>query len=271
VPHLSDDNFRAFSRWIERELGIKMPAHKSVMLRGRLARRVRALGLASFDDYRRHVFEGGSAVAEITHLVDAVTTNKTDFFREPKQLDAFASRLVPGGPLGRRYLVWSAGCSTGEEPYTLAMLLAERARAASGFDYALLATDISTQALDAARQAIYPAELAAPVPANLRARYLRNGTGRSEGLVRVVPELRRRVTFHRLNFMDDDYRARDSFDVIFFRNVAIYFDKDTQAAVVRKLCAHLRPDGHVIIGQSESVTGLDVPLEPIAPAIYRKV
>jgi chemotaxis protein methyltransferase CheR len=274
---LSAHSFATFSRFIERELGIKMTPQKRIMLQGRLQRRMRALHIESFDQYGQLLFDNAQGADELIHFIDAVTTNKTDFFREAAHFEHLIARVLPDHPAGRRFQAWCAGCSTGEEPYTLAMLLAEelkpRAATLTGTfagTFAILATDISTRVLEVARRGIYGADRVRPVPPTLRLRYLRDSRDRSRGLVRVAPQLRERVSFHRLNFMQADYNVSDVFDAIFFRNVAIYFDRPTQQAVITKLCRSLRPGGYLYIGMSESLTGLDVPVAQIGPAVYRK-
>lgn len=259
---------------IRAELGIKMPPEKDVMLESRLARRLSSLGLPSLAAYRDHLLRSPDAGKELVELVNVVTTNKTDFFREVAHFE-FAVRhalpelgIVPGAP-GARVRAWCAGCSSGEEPYTLAMVLADHGRDDPRWDYRILGTDVSTRVLEVARAGIYEAERVAPVPPPLRRRYVMTSKSPSPALVRIAPSLRARVSFHRLNFMDAAYGVADVFDLIFFRNVAIYFDPPTQAAVVRKLCQSLRPGGYFFMGHAESLTGLDVPLRRIGPSIYR--
>jgi chemotaxis protein methyltransferase CheR len=273
---MSPATYDAFARYIERELGIKMAPQKRIMLQGRLQRRLRALSLPSFDAYRDLVLTSPAGALELVHFVDAVTTNKTDFYREAAHfahLDGVLAARAGAGAGQGRFQLWCAGCSTGEEPYTAAMVLAERlgVRGVAGASaFAILATDISQRVLAIARQGIYPRERVAPLPQQLRQRHVRDSKDRSTGLVRVAPHLRERVSFHRLNFMQPDYGVTDQFDAIFFRNVAIYFDRPTQEAVVGKLCRSLRPGGHLYVGMSESLAGLDVPVTQVAPAVYRK-
>ena len=271
---LSPQSFRQFAEFITRELGIKMSENKIPMLQSRLQRRIRALGLHSIEEYKRHLFESPQADAELADFIDAVTTNKTDFFREPHHFDFLRRKALPAlDPDPSRpwqAKLWCAGCSTGEEPYTLTMVLSEHAAARPGFEFSLLATDISTRVLHAAREAIYDEERIAPVHDDLRRKYLLRSRRPDRNVVRIVPALRQRVRFHRLNFMDADYRVADRFDAIFFRNVMIYFDKRTQEAVINKLCRNLRPGGFLFIGHSESLMGLEVPVRMVGSAIYQK-
>ena len=248
-----------------------MPGLRSRRL-SRLQRRLVAVGVDSLAAYERYLATSPDAADELRELVSAVTTNTTSFFREAPQIDYLVQQLVPDILATERYAtikVWSAGCSSGEEPYSIAMALAELQRRMPGWDYAILATDVSPRILDAARTGVYEAEQTAAIPPPMQ-RYLMTSRDPRRPLVRVRPELRAKVAFHELNFMDAHYGVDDDFDVIYFRNVAIYFDPPTQDAVVRRLCHHLRPGGHLMIGHSESLVGRDVPVRHVAPSIYRK-
>lgn len=274
--NLSAESFTRFSDFITRELGIMMNDSKVSMLQSRLMRRMRHLGIGSLEEYQDYLFDSPNAEVERVHFIDAVTTNKTDFFREPQHFDFLTRTAIPN--LGRqhgtggswRFKLWCAGCSTGEEPYTQAMVLGEYARENRGFDFVLLATDISTRVLEHASSGIYEEERVEPVAVPLRQRYLLRSKDPARRMVRIVPDLRRRIHFHRLNFMDADYNVKDQFDVIFFRNVMIYFDKPTQESVINKLCRNLRPGGYLFVGHSESLAGLNIPVAPVASAVFRK-
>ncbi len=272
---LGDAEFRRLASFIEGHCGIRMPASKRTMLEARLRKRLRSLGLCSFRDYCRLVLDEPGGGPERVHLLDAITTNKTDFFREPQHFELFVRLVLPallqgsGAGVRRPLAVWSAGCSTGEEPYTLAMVLQEVAEDLTGFRFGILATDISTSVLAVARRAIYTEQHVRPVPEALRRKYLLRSRDRSRALVRVVPELRQVVRFRRLNFMDRDYGLRRTMDVIFCRNVMIYFDRATQERLLLRFCSHLAPGGYLFLGHSESVNGLRVPLRQVAPTVYR--
>jgi chemotaxis protein methyltransferase CheR len=271
---LSAESFARLASYITSELGIKMPEAKVTMVQSRLLRRVRELRLASLDQYAEYFF-ADSHKEEREHFINAVTTNKTDFFREPEHFHYLRETVLPactrdGRRAGKRFQVWSAGCSSGEEPYTLAMVLSEYARRQSGFDFAILATDVSTKVLDRARNGIYAEEQILPVPPELRGRYLLRSRKDEDRMARVVSGLRSKVSFHQLNFMDGDYGVRNSFDAIFFRNVMIYFDRPTQEAVINKLCRNLTPGGYLFAGHSESLAGLDIPVEAVKASVYRK-
>lgn len=274
---LTKRDFEQLSSFIYSNLGIKMPPAKSTMLTGRLTKRLRALELSSFSDYCNFLFSPEGQEEELVHLVNVITTNKTDFFREPSHFDYLTQKALPtlknlNNFNGRRSLkVWSAGCSTGEEPYTLAMVLAEVQANQPGFRFDILATDISTRVLEIARRAVYPMTLITPISPQLRKRYLLRGINRKNPQVRIVPELRNRVRFGRLNFMDQDFGLPEKVDIIFCRNVIIYFDKATQEKLMVKFCHFLNQGGYLFLGHSESLHGYDTPLQQVAPTIYRKL
>ena len=271
---LDKADFERLRELIYAESGINLSADKKTMLEIRLKRRVRSLGMPSLADYCDHVFGPQGLERELVHLIDVVTTNKTDFFREAGHFDYLVSEALPD--LARRHgsnrtsLVWSAGCSTGEEPYTLAMVLSEHAQACPGFRFSVLATDISTDVLAKARMGIFKSDAVEPVPRELQRKYFMRSRDRNTDLVRVVPELRSLVDFRRLNFMDADFGLSEKPEIIFCRNVIIYFDRPTQERLLRKLAQQLAPGGYFFAGHSESLQGMDLPLIAVAPSAYRK-
>jgi len=210
----------------------------------------------------------------MVHFLDVVTTNKTDFFREPDHFEYLVQKALPEliSRVGseRRILVWSAGCSTGEEPYTLAIVMNDFGLTHPGFQFRVLATDISTTVLKKATLGIYSEEAVRTVAPELRRRYFMRSRDRSSNQVRVVPELRQLVEFRRLNFKDADYGMTEKADMIFCRNVIIYFDRATQEQILQKLTQHLMPEGYCFVGHSETLHGMDLPLMPVAPALYRR-
>jgi chemotaxis protein methyltransferase CheR len=274
---LSEDDFRRLSGFIHSTCGIKMPPVKKTMLEGRLRKRLHHLGMESFHTYCDYLFSPEGTESECLHMIDMVTTNKTDFFREPAHFDCLLQRVLPGWlrqqgagsspPLN----VWSAGCSTGEEAYTLAMVLSSFKEEYPGFRFSILATDISTRVLEKGKRGIYEEERAEPIPAAFRKKYLMRSKDRAKGLVRIVPELRSLVDFRRLNFMEDKFGISDSMAIIFCRNVMIYFDRATQEEVLKRFCRHLIPGGYLFTGHSETLQNLDVPLTPIAATVYRRM
>ncbi len=270
---ISDRQFKRLSAFIEKELGIKMPDTKRVMLESRLQKRLRALRIDTYDEYIDRVFSGDDA--ELIHMIDVVTTNKTDFFREPDHFEILTKRLLPkalerDGERGTMSF-WSAGCATGEEPYTLAMVLEEFAVAHRGFDYRIIASDISTSALDAAIHAVYDANRVIPVPPSYKKKYLLRSRDPAKNEVRIKRELRDKVGFLRINFMDDSFPFDGQFDVIFCRNVIIYFDRATQERILGRMCRYLRTGGNLILGHSETLTSMDLPLRGLAPTVYERL
>lgn len=272
LDQLSHKNFARLAELIHGYSGIKMPANKRTMLEGRLRRRMRVTGVATLNGYCDYLFEGGGMETEIIHLIDAVTTNKTEFFREPAHFRFLQDRALPElARSGRRTIkVWSAACSIGAEPYTLAMVLEDHVRESRRQDYSILCTDLCTQVLGQALEGVYPEAMIEPVPAEQRRRYLMRARAPHRSEVRIVPHLRAKLSFARLNLMDEAYPVDDDMDLIFCRNILIYFDKDTQSKVLRRLCAHLRPGGYLFLGHSESIVGLDLPVTQIANTVFQK-
>ncbi|MEI6207574.1 MAG: protein-glutamate O-methyltransferase CheR [Desulfuromonadales bacterium] len=279
-PHLPatlrDREFQRFSSFIFDNVGIKMPPTKKTMLEARLQKRLKALGIGSFEEYGDFVFSQEGSASELVHLIDVVTTNKTDFFREPAHFDFMVKTALPGilqerGDVLRDPVrIWSAGCSTGEEPYTLAMVLSEFAVGRPDFRVAITASDICTQVLQTAKTAIYPEDRTDPIPLNLKKKYLMRSRDKSKSLVRISPKARSLVSFRRINFMDDELGISEKMDIIFCRNVVIYFDKPTQQTLMRKFHRQLRPGGYLFIGHSETLSGLDVDFKAVASTVYRK-
>ncbi|MFW5730760.1 MAG: CheR family methyltransferase [Desulfonatronovibrionaceae bacterium] len=273
IRKLAERDFKKLSQFISSELGIKVPPSKKTMLESRLQRRLRSLGMSDYKDYCEYLFSLKGMEIEMPHLMDAVTTNTTHFFREPKHFEFLFDKVLPEWlekhGTYKEFVVWSAGCSTGEEPYTLAMVLSEFAEQHSGFSFVVVATDINNEVLEKANLAIYPLEKADSIPPNLRRKYLLRSKDRKKSLMRIVPALRNRVRFRRLNFMGE-FGFREPLDVIFCRNVMIYFDRVVQEKLLQKFVAHLAPGGYLFIGHSESLAGMDLNLVQAAPTVYKK-
>jgi chemotaxis protein methyltransferase CheR len=276
---LSPSDFNRLRILIRAESGINLGPEKRTMLEIRLRRRLHGLNFTSYADYCAYLFAPATRNQELVHLIDCVATNKTDFFREADHFEYLISKALPDiatqhhgsqQGAGRKSLIWSAGCSTGEEPYTLAMVLNEYAQDRPGFRFSLLATDISTTVLEKARMGIFKTEVIRPIPSNLRSKYLMRSRDPSSEQVRVVPELRSKIEFRRLNFMDADLQLSELPDIIFCRNVIIYFDRPTQIRLLEKLTRHLEPGGYFFAGHSESLQNMDLPLVAVGPAVYRK-
>jgi chemotaxis protein methyltransferase CheR len=271
---LSNADFDRLRALIYDECGINLSPDKKTMMEIRLKRRLRSLEIPTFGEYCERVFAPEGRKRELVLLLDVITTNKTDFFREAGHFDYLVSRALPDlaarNGAARKCLIWSAGCSTGEEPYTLAMVLSEYANQRQGFRFSVLATDISTAVLAKAAAGIFKADAAGPVPQDLRRKYFMRSRNPESDLLRVVPEVRELVEFRRLNFMDRDFGLTEAPEIIFCRNVIIYFDRPTQVRLLEKLTRQLAPGGYFFAGHSESLQGMDLPLVPVAPAVYRK-
>ncbi|MHA6718864.1 CheR family methyltransferase [Sphingomonas sp. RS6] len=273
ADRLSTENFNRIATLVTRHAGIKLPETKRSMIEGRVARRAREAGFASIGAYCDFLADPANLAAEARHLVDISTTNKTDFFREPRHFDFLREVALPallrartsGAPLK----FWSAASSNGAEAYTLAMVLSEAIRAGAAFDFRILGTDIASTMIAAARQAVYPAAMIEPVPEPMQRRYTMESRSAGDARVRIVPELRSRAKFAELNLMDAHYPYDRTFDVILLRNVLIYFERDVQHAVIRRLCTHLHKGGYLLLGHSESMIGVEVGLKQVEPAVFQ--
>ncbi len=272
---MSDKDFKRFSKNIYDICGVKLPPSKKVMLASRLQRRLRLLGINSYRHYFDFVFSPEGRRVELNQMIDAVSTNKTQFFREEKHFDVLCQVVLPEivkrlRKGNRRTInIWSAGCSSGEEPYTLAMIIDDFLKLQQNFDFKILGTDINTQVLKTAGNAAYANDLLEPIPAHFLRRYMMRGKGKSAGLHKIVPELRRKVDFQRLNFMDNNFNLHQKMDIIFCRNVIIYFDQPTQIILFEKFYRQFLPGGFLFHGHSESLEGINDRMERIAAATYR--
>ena len=270
------NDFEKLSRFIYNQSGIKLPPSKKIMMEARLRKRLRDLNINSYTEYCDFLFSKEGAKNEITHLIDVITTNKTDFFREPRQFSFLSEIALPAlleeyqAGLKLPLKVWSAGCSTGEEPYTISIVINEFANKIPRYLFSIFATDISTIVLQKAAMGIYEEERIEPVASELIKKYFLRSKDRQKKLVRVIPELRNSVAFQRLNFMDNDFGVNELFDVIFCRNVIIYFDKPTQDKLIEKLITYLKPGGYLFMGHSESIFNTSLPLTQLAASTYRK-
>jgi len=241
------EQFRLISDRIYQFSGIRLPEAKKEMVYARLARRLRALGIASFDDYVRFL---DLEPAEWEHCTNALTTNVTAFYREEHHFAILAEHARATARPGEPFRVWSAGCSTGEEPYTIAMCLAE---ALPGAAFSVLATDLDTQVLASAREGVYPLASVLKLPEARQKRFFLRGTGRFEGRARVRREIASHVQFERVNLMEAEWPVEAGLDAIFCRNVMIYFDKPTQRRLVERYAQLLRPTGLFFAGHAESL------------------
>ncbi len=270
---MRERDFARLSRLIHEECGIHLPPAKKTMLITRLLARLKELKLTSFAQYCEYVTSPQGRQVELPHMIDVVSTNKTEFFREPAHLEFLQRVLLPELALrkGRRGAVslWSAGCSSGEEPYSLAMVMADWSEQCGPLRFTILATDISRRMLDRGRRAVYDMEAVRQVPLHILRRYFMHGKGTQADQVRVVPELRCLVEFRWLNLMQP-FRELEAMDIIFCRNVMIYFDRTLQARLVEKLERQLVAGGYLFIGHSETINGINSRLKPVRPTVYQK-
>ncbi|MEJ2688370.1 MAG: protein-glutamate O-methyltransferase CheR [Deltaproteobacteria bacterium] len=273
---MSDKTFFDYSALIVKNLGIRMTAGKKIMLESRLAKRLRALGIDSFEEYFHYLQSTGGKAREFNNFINLVTTNKTDFFREPMHFNHLVNMVLPDllgrkEKTGKPIKVWSVACSSGEEPYTLAMVLEDYLTDRKVVSYSILATDISTKVLAAAKLGIYEEDRLETVPPYFKRRFFLRSRDRSSSKVRVVPELRAKVACRWLNLMHDDYGIKQKMDIIFCRNVMIYFERRTQDAIIRNICRQLEREGYLFMGNSEALPNFSrFRLVQVAPTIYQK-
>jgi chemotaxis protein methyltransferase CheR len=273
LPRLTDKEFSKFSALIFAKTGIHLKSEKKELLNARLGKRLRACQLTSFNKYYDLVMHDTSG-KELVHLIDAVSTNFTSFFRENAHFDFLSKYALPpialdGAKKNRHVNIWSAACSSGEEPYTLAMVVDQFRRSESGLAFSILATDISTKVLGIAEKGIYPLDRVEKMPGNYLHTYFQRGVGKCSGYVKVKPSIRDLVTFRRFNLMDQ-FPWQAEIDIIFCRNVMIYFNKDTQQELVSKFYQSLRPGGYLFIGHSESLGNIKHQFRQAATTVYQK-
>ncbi len=272
---ITDREFEVFRELIYTHTGISLGPNKRPLLRSRLGKRLRALGLTTFTEYHRFLTERDPRGEELARFINAITTNKTDFFREAHHFTYLAEQWVPALRAraardgGRSARIWSAACSSGEEPYTIALTLLGALGSTLGWDLRILASDIDTDMLDRAAAGIYSMDQTATIPRPLLARYFLRGTGTKAGFVSVRRELRNLITFRRLNLLDDPWPIRTRFDVIFCRNTLIYFDRPTQQRTLERFMGLLKEDGLLFLGHSESIHGLVTGLKHLGNTIYQ--
>ena len=265
--------FNLLSTEIYNLCGIQLPETKISLIEGRVRKRIKALGLKSFREYIDYWNSSKGKEQELIPLINAITTNKTDFFREKTHFDYLLETVLEeyeANP-GANFTVWSAGCSSGEEPYTLAMLLKEYFENRKNHLFTIYASDISTDVLNIAIDGVYSADNVEVIPYNLKKKYLLKSKNHEQKEVRICPEIRRLVNFTRINFMEDDYKIPGSIDVVFCRNVLIYFDKYTQEKVLGKIAGKMKNGGYLFLGHSETILGMNLPFERVAATIYKKV
>ncbi len=267
---LKDSEARELINLIYEYSGIVLTLDKKTLISSRLNKRLRRLGLRSFRQYLEYLQHPRDSADEFTEMIDEITTNKTEFFREHQHFDFLVSSILPDLATSDWSIVnfWCAGCSTGEEPYSLAMVLAEYFGTTRNFT--IFASDLSTQALRTAHRAVYPRDLGTSIPVALRQKYTLTGHGSQTGRFRIVPELRNRVTFGHVNLIAPDWQVPTAMNVVFCRNTMIYFDQKTRVGIVAKFRRHLKAGGYLFVGHSETLGGIDRGLGfvQVKPTIY---
>ena len=276
MPALSDSEFAELVKIIYDKTRIQMSNHKRALVTSRLSKRLRALHMDSFREYIE--FVKNAKDEELTNFVNAVTTNKTDFFRENKHFEYMKSTFLPDWEKNfkagkvKNLRIWSAACSTGEEPYTIQMTLHEYFGSNyDKYDIKVLASDIDTNVLAHGRAGIYREESVEPIQDNILRKYFLKGAGDKEGLYKVKDILKKNLFFRQLNFKDEDFDMHTQFDLIFCRNVIIYFDKDFQKELFNKFYRYLKDDSLVFIGHSETLFGVSDKFKYVASNIYKKI
>ena len=255
----TNDDFYFLSNLVGLNSGINLTEDKRELVYGRVVKRLRLLGLQNFSDYCRLLKLNDSE--EIRHLINSITTNVTSFFREAHHFEYLTNNVIPGiisknmGKARPQLRIWSAGCSSGEEPYSIAMLLRENIEDIDAWDARILATDLDTNVLETAKTGEYPAERSSEIPAESKKRWMLKGTGRKSGRIKVRTEIRDMVHFKQLN-LTGQWPISSMFDCIFFRNVAIYFKKDTQISLLNRFADHLEEGGTLFVGHAENIAGV---------------
>ena len=265
---ISDKAFAGFQSLIYKAAGISMSDGKKPLVSGRLAKRLRAHGMKSFDEYLDYITKGdGADNSEFQIFVDLLTTNETYFYREPQHFEFLKREILAKHDPSKLLRVWSAASSSGEEAYTLAMIISDMLGLRANWE--IIGTDISTTMIAAAQKAIYNEHRVRLVPNDMRYKYLLRGSDKYHGYVAVAPELKKHVRFEHYNLVESTPR-KEMFDVIFCRNVLIYFDKNTKIKVLERLCAQLKSGSYLMTGHSESLHGMVPQLKSIKPSVYLK-
>jgi len=268
-PTLRDADLQRIVRLVRDRSGITLHAGKRELVAARLQKRLRAIGLDSYRDYLRFV-ETDHTGGELRELLDAIATNHTNFFREREHFAFMVDKVLPTLlARGAGINLWSAACSTGEEPTTLAVSILDALPPGCPIPLRILASDMSNKALAIAAGGVYPMDKVAAIPRRLLGRYFERGLGAQAGLARVGPAVRRVIEYRRINLLDVEWLG-DTFDAIFCRNVMIYFDSEVQQRVVAMLERHLAPGGYLFVAHSETLNGLDHGLRWVIPAVYQR-
>jgi chemotaxis protein methyltransferase CheR len=266
---LTTNEFQQIQSLLYQKAGITLSEQKQTLIVSRLSKRIRQLGLTSFQAYYDLVVNGVDS-GELTQMLDLLSTNKTDFFREPVHFDFLKTEIVPTLSQSKHIRIWSSASSSGEEPYSIAMTLLDAVADPRQWNCKILASDLSTRVLAKAARGVYEDERIVNLSPEMVKRHFLRGTGEQKGYVKVKPQVSEMVMYRRMNLMDESFPIRSPLDVLFCRNVMIYFDRPTQAKLMAKFHRYLKPGGYLFIGHSESLQWIDHPFAYVAPTIYQK-
>lgn len=270
---LEQPEFEKISSFINRNFGIRLPEHKRIMIQGRLINRLIKLNFKNFKEYTDYVFSDEGKIIELPHMIDVISTNKTEFYRESIHFNYLKETVIPrfiNTSSSKTLKIWSAACSSGEEVYTIAMEVDNLLSKYIDYNFTILGTDISTRMLAKAKKAIYPKSYTAPIALEIKKKYLLKSKDPSKDEVRIKKVLRDKTSFKWHNLMDREYQINDNFDIIFCRNVLIYFSKEDQLHVLQNLSKKLKPGGYLFLGHSESITHLNLPLKNVSQTVFQK-
>jgi chemotaxis protein methyltransferase CheR len=271
IQDISDNNFRRFSRLIHESCGINLHDGKKELVRARLGKRMREIGCNSFSKYFR-IINDDSTGEELVKMMDAVSTNLTSFFREEKHFQFMKEKVFPSyeNNTSESLRFWSAGCSSGEEPYSLAIWLRDNLSVNSSTDIKIIATDISTKVLSLAARGVYSAKTVQKIPKHQLRKYFQYGVNSQKDFYRIKQEIKDLVEFRRLNLMDP-FKFGFRFDAIFCRNVMIYFNRESRETLIRGAADCLKDGGYLMVGHAESLTAIEHKLKYVQPSVYQKV
>ena len=276
IPKISETDFLAVGELITRRYGIRMPAEKKIMFQSRLHSRLRELNIESYDEYCQFVLNPQNTERELRTMINFISTNKTEFFRESQHFLLLRSKILPelcSRTITSRGLIrcWSAGCSSGQEAFSMAMELEEFKQEYKGrFDYDILGTDVSAKVLDVAKKGIYPFLQSTQIPENYLSNYVLRSKDTQNPRIKILKSIRSKVIFNYGNLMDAEYQFGNTFDLIFLRNTLIYFSRKDQVNILINVLNHLSKGGYLFIGHSESLINFDLPIRTIAPSLYQK-
>jgi chemotaxis protein methyltransferase CheR len=266
---ITDKEFKVFSALVYKESGIRLSDNKKALLVSRLSKRLRTLGLDTFREYyEQHLCNENDG--ELIQMLDLISTNKTSFFREPVHFDFLKNKILPSLAHVKQIKIWSSACSSGEEPYTIAMTLYDHVQNPSQWDFNILASDLSTRVLARAQSGIFDIDQISEISQARAKIHFLKGSGSNEGTIKVKSHLKDMINFQRINLMDERYPIKNDLDLIFCRNVMIYFDRETQERLMNKFYTYLKPGGHLFIGHSETLQWIDHSFNYVAPTIYKK-